>query len=109
MAQFDVFRNSGKNRAQIPFVVVVQSSYYEKSRRRVVVPLVAQDELNKAVELPVTAVNPVFTVAETQVVLNPFEIVSIPLEALGEYVGSLAQQSDAILAALDELFSRAWL
>jgi hypothetical protein len=31
-----------------------------------------------------------------------------PLDALGEHVGSLAAQGDVVVAALDELFSRAW-
>jgi len=39
MAQFDVHKNTGKQRDSIPFVVVVQSSLFDKYRRRVVVPL----------------------------------------------------------------------
>jgi len=46
-AQFDVHRNTGRNRTAIPYVVIVQSSYFEKSRRRVVVPLVSVAELQK--------------------------------------------------------------
>jgi len=108
MSQFDVYRNAGKNRSLIPYVVVVQSSWFEKSRRRVVVPLVSWEELNKATSLPSSAINPVFIVEDIKVVLNPLEIVSIPTEALGDKVASLADKSDAIIAALDELFSRAW-
>lgn len=107
-AQFDVYRNTGKNRTAIPYVVVVQSSYFEKSRRRVVVPLVSSDELNKTTSLPSSAINPVFTIDGVKVILNPLEIVSIPLEALGDRVDSLSAENDAIIAALDELFTRAW-
>ena len=107
-AQFDVYRNTGNNRTAIPYVEVVQSSCFEKSRQRVVVPLVSSDELNKTTRLPVSALNPVFTVEGVKVILNPLEIVSIPLEALGERVASLADENDAIIAALDELFTRAW-
>ena len=39
MAQFDVYRNSGKHRDTIPYVVAVQSKLFEDYRRRVVVPL----------------------------------------------------------------------
>jgi len=39
MAQFDVHRNLGANKAAIPFVVTVQSSQFGRYRRRVVVPL----------------------------------------------------------------------
>lgn len=71
MAQFDVHRNSGKHRDDIPFVVVVQSTQFDSYRRRVVVPLVR------------TA-------------------------AIGEIVGSLSDESQLIVAALDELLARAW-
>lgn len=108
MSQFDVYRNTGKNRSNIPYVVVVQSSYFEKARRRVVVPLVSWNALSKATTLPSSAINPIFIVEDTKVVLNPLEIVSIPTESLGEKVDSLADSSDAIIAALDELLSRAW-
>ena len=108
MSQFDVYQNTGKNRSIIPYVVVVQSTHFEKARRRVVVPLVSWDELNKATTLPSSAINPAFIVEGAKVVLNPLEIVSIPTESLGGKVGSLAEKSDVIIAALDELFSRAW-
>lgn len=108
MAQFDVHKNTGKHRATIPYVVVVQSALFEKSRRRVVVPLVALDMLNQVASLPSSKINPVFTIHRINAVLNPLEIVSIPAEQLGEQVGSLAEDSDAVIAALDELLSRAW-
>jgi toxin CcdB len=108
MSQFDVYRNTGKHRTTIPYVVVVQSSYYEKARRRVVVPLVALGEIGKIASLPVSPINPVFRIEDTEVVLNPLEIVSIPIEALGDKVTSLNEAGDTIIAALDELFSRAW-
>jgi toxin CcdB len=92
----------------IPYVVVVQSSWFEKSRRRVVVPLVLVDELRKSTNLPASALNPAFTVEGAHVVLNPLEIISVPSEALGDRVATLAQESDLVIAALEELFSRAW-
>jgi hypothetical protein len=43
-------------------------------------------------------------------VLDPFQIASIPIEALGPRVASLAEDGPAaeIQRALDELFSRAF-
>lgn len=108
MSQFDVHRNTGKHRVGIPYVVIVQSSYYEKARRRVVVPLVAMAEIGKVASLPASPINPVFRIKGAEVVLNPLEIVSIPIEALGEKVATLKEHGDTIIAALDELFSRAW-
>jgi hypothetical protein len=39
MAQFDVFRNAGKQRLVIPCLVSVQSAIYDDLRRQVVIPL----------------------------------------------------------------------
>ena len=108
MSQFDIHRNTGRNREAIPYVLVVQSSLFSRAQRRVVVPLVSAEILGRVAQLPASPVNPVFEVEGRPVVLNPLEIVSIPLDALGEHVGSLAAQGDVVVAALDELFSRAW-
>lgn len=108
MSQFDVHRNIGRQAAQVPYVVVVQSAAFDARRRRVVVPLVAGDLLAREVDLPASPVNPSFTVEGRRVVLNPLDIVSVSLEALGPKVASLAKEGDSVVAALDEVFSRAW-
>lgn len=105
MAQFDVHRNIGKHRDSIPFVVVVQSSHFDDYRRRVVVPLVRKSAVGK---LSHASFNPTFKVRGKLVVLHPLEIVSIPIEQLGEHVGSLSDEGQQIIAALDELLPRAW-
>lgn len=104
MAQFDVHRNLGASRREIPFVVVVQSRRLDAYRRRVVVPLVATSAVG-AVE---PNLNPRFVVEDVEVVLHPLEIVSIPVERLGERVGSLVAEGDRIIAAIDVVISRAW-
>lgn len=105
MAQFDVHRNSGKNRDAIPFVVLVQSSLFDSYRRRVVVPLVRKSTLGR---ISNARFNPTFRMRNTSVVLHPLEIVSVPNEKLGELVGTLAHEGDRIMDALDELLTRAW-
>lgn len=105
MAQFDVHRNSGKHWSTIPFVVVVQSAQFDNYRRRVVVPLVRATAIGK---VSYAGFNPTFKIRGTTVVLHPLEIVSIPLDQLGEMVGSLSDESQLIVAALDELLTRAW-
>jgi len=105
MTQFDVHRNGGPHKDTIPFVVVVQSSQFDRYRRRVVVPLVRASALGKR-ELP--HFNPTFKVRGMPVVLHPLEIVSVPLDQLGAKVGSLVESGQQIIAALDELLSRAW-
>jgi toxin CcdB len=105
MAQFDVHKNAGKHKDAIPFVVIVQSSQFDDYRRRVVVPLVRASEIGP---LQFKIFNPMFTVRGIKVVLHPLEIVSIPLDQLGARAGSLAESGQEIIAALDELLTRAW-
>jgi toxin CcdB len=105
MSQFDVHRNSGKHKDAIPFVVVVQSSQFDNYRRRVVVPLVRASAIGK---IPYAAFNPTFKIRGATVVLHPLEIVSVPIDQLGVKVGSLHDESQLIVAALDELLTRAW-
>ena len=105
MAQFDVHRNTGNHKDSIPFVVIVQSAQFDNYRRRVVVPLVRASALGK---IGHGSFNPTFKIRGTSVVLHPLEIVSIPVDRLGVLVGSLADQSQQIVAALDELLTRAW-
>jgi toxin CcdB len=104
MAQFDVYRNTGSQRETIPFVVVVQSSLYESYARRVVVPLVKTSLLGK---IPNKRFNPEFRIKNISVTLHPLEISSVPVGKLGERVGSLVDDADRIIGALDELITRA--
>lgn len=108
MSQFDVHRNTGRNSSVIPFVVIVQSSVFDDRRRRLVIPLVAIAMTQGSVQFPSSGVTPIFTIAGTKVILNPFEMTSIAVNDLGEQVGSLVDKGDVIMAALDEVFSRAW-
>lgn len=105
MAQFDVHRNTGKHRDDIPYVVLVQSSLYNSYGRRVVVPLVRKAVLGKVGN---PRFNPTFRIEKNQVVLHPLEIVSVPNAQLGEYVQSLGHEGGRIMDALDELLTQAW-
>jgi toxin CcdB len=105
MPQFDVHRNVGKHKDSIPYVVIVQSAQFDNYRRRVVVPLVRASALGK---ISHAAFNPTFKIRGASVVLHPLEIVSIPMNQLGALVGTLSDQSQLIVAALDELLTRAW-
>jgi toxin CcdB len=107
MAQFDVHRNTGKQREAIPYVVIVQSSLFDSYRRRVAIPLVRRSHLDGAT-IAGAPLNPAFTVEGVEVVLHPLEIVSVATDQLGEKVATLEQEGDRITAAMDELFTRAW-
>lgn len=104
MAQFDVHRNQGLQRAVIPYVVVVQSRRFDLAHRRVVIPLV----LASVVPDADPRLNPAFDVEQTRVVLNPLQMVSIAIDRMGERVGSLKHDGDRVIAAIDLLISRAW-
>ena len=108
MAQFDVHRNTGKQRVVIPYVVVVQSSMFDSYRRRVVVPLVRRSKLDAPAAFVDLPLNPIFKIEGVEVVLHPLEIVSIAAEQLGKKVGTLSKEGDRIVGAMDELLSRAW-
>jgi toxin CcdB len=103
MSQFDVHRNPGRHRESIPFVVIVQSSLYGDYRRRVVVPLVDKSSIGKVTN---PRLNPTFRIKGKSVVLHPLEMVSVANENLGEFVQSLEEEADAIIAALDEMLTR---
>lgn len=105
MAQFDVHRNPGRHADTIPYVVVVQSAQFDDYRRRVVVPLVRAGHVGPS---PFPAFNPSFRIGGVKVILHPLEMVSVPVEQLGSPVDSLADEAQAIVGALDELFSRAY-
>lgn len=105
MAQFDVHRNTGRLRDAVPFVIVVQSSQFDAYRRRIVAPLVKAGTVGSPV---LRTLNPVFTIRNVRAVLHPLDLVSIPIEQLGERVASLAESADVIISALDEVFTRAW-
>lgn len=104
MAQFDVHRNLGGHRRDIPFVVVVQSQRLDGYRRRVVIPLV----LAAAVGAVDPLLNPSFHIEDLEVVLHPLEVVSVAVDGLGERVGTLLSEADRIIAAIDVVISRAW-
>jgi toxin CcdB len=108
VAQFDVHRNAGPLKDDVPFVVVVQSSIFDGYRRRVVVPLVRRRVLPSDTSAVGNRMNPVFEVKGTEVVLHPLDMVSARLDQLGPKVDSLAEEGQAITDALDELLTRSW-
>jgi toxin CcdB len=108
MAQFDVHRNTGAHKEDIPFVVVVQSSLFDNYRRRVVVPLVRRRALPASTVAAGTRTNPEFRIKGVDVVLHPLDIVSARLDQLGPKVASLAGEGHAITDAIDEVLTRSW-
>jgi toxin CcdB len=105
MAQFDVHRNLGKLKVAIPFVVIVQSSLFDDYRRRLVVPLVCRSGMPRGAVPAKSRLNPRFRIQGIEVIAHPLEMASVPIDALGEKVTSLAQQGQALTDALGEVFT----
>ncbi|PPU98032.1 plasmid maintenance protein CcdB [Xanthomonas populi] len=101
--QFAVYANVGQNK-HIPYVVVVQSKIFDASPRRVVVPLVLKSDHSP----PPSRFTPELTVAGRSVILQPLETTSVPLAVLNKPAGTLKDQAQTIIAALDELFTRSF-
>ena len=99
MAQFDVHRNLGTGRNAIPFLLVVQSDRYEGTNFRVVAPLVSRARL-RAIE---RTLNPVFVVEGQEVVMDPLQLFTLPVKALGSKVTCLDGSRDMIVRAIDDM------
>jgi toxin CcdB len=108
MAQFDVHRNNGLQKANIPFVVLVQSVLFDAYRRRLVVPLVRLSAMPVKSEIIGSRLNPQFKIDQVDVVLHPLEMASVPTDKLGELVCSLREHGLAISDAMDEVLTRSW-
>ena len=101
MARFDVYANSGRNKANAPFLVDVQSNYLEGLSTRVVVPLLRLAAFPPA-KLPADLL-PVFQVQGIECMFYPAFIGAVSMSELGGSVGSLRDERDKIIAALDRL------
>ncbi|WP_225773180.1 CcdB family protein [Inquilinus sp. Marseille-Q2685] len=102
MAQFDVHRNLGTTKAEFPYFVVLQSSLFQESRRRVVIPLT-----RTTARLPqAERLNPVFEIEGELFSLMTLATLSLPKDRLGPLVTNLSGESDAIIAAVDWMMNR---
>ncbi len=98
MAQFDIYRGRGEG---VDFLLDLQDEMLENLSTRVVAPLA----LPETVGTPMKTVNPRISVGGTDYILLVHLLAAIPASSLGEPVGSAASQRDAIVAALDLLFT----
>jgi toxin CcdB len=108
MAQFDVHRNIGLQNANIPFVVIVQSTIFDDYRRRLVVPLVRLSAMPSKSKAVGSRLNPRFKINNVNVVLHPLDMASVPSEKLGKFVCSISEHGLAVSDALDEVLTRSW-
>jgi toxin CcdB len=104
MARFDVYRNSNKaTKDDFPYLLEVQADLFADLRTRVVVPLMPR----AAVRMPMTRLNPVFSVEGRSVVMVTTEVAGIPVAALGPKIASLAADASTVVGAIDFLLTGA--
>ena len=102
MAQFDVFENPNKETNQVvPYLLDVQADLLNTLSTRVIVPLVADSAMGKAIK----HLNPEFKIRNATVFMSTAESAGIPVRSLGEKVSSLKDRRQEIMAALDFLFT----
>jgi toxin CcdB len=102
MAQFDVYLNPNPATNQvIPYYLNVQADLLDSLNTRVIVPLVREGEMGRAVK----GLHLKYKVKGEVVVLSTAELAGLPIRAFGEKVSSLKNKRDEIIAALDLVFT----
>jgi len=97
MARYDVHLNpSGPG-----YLLDCQADVLSGLTTRLVVPLLPPD----VAPIPSRRLNPSFLVGEDRLVMMTHFAASVPLRALGQRIGSLAEQHDAIIEAFDMLLT----
>ncbi len=102
MPQFDVYENPNVETNQaVPYLLELQADLLDNLATRVVAPLVPAALMGVAAK----HLNPRFMVKDNVVFMSTAELAGVPISALGERVGSLREQRNEIIAALDFLFT----
>jgi toxin CcdB len=100
MAQYPVLRNRDpRSRAEVPFLLDVQSDLLAGLATRVVVPLIEASHFGK----PARRLNPAFDIEGRSVGMSTAELAGVPKAILGEPVTCFAARRAGITAALDLL------
>ncbi len=96
---------AGRQRDVIPFVVVLQNTRFDRAATAFVAPLILAS-LTKVVE---HCLAPRFTIDGIEVVMDVFNLATLPVDRLGSPVASLADEESRarLTRALDELVRQA--
>lgn len=99
--QGDVHANREASAEYAPYLLDVQTDLLSDLDTRVVVPLVRSAAFGR----PASWLHPVFVVEGERLVMATHLLAAIRRGELGERVTSLAEQRDAMVAAIDVLLS----
>ncbi len=105
MIQLDVLSYYGRQRDTIPYVVVLQNNRFDRSATRFVAPLILARQANVREHY----LAPRFTVEGIEVVMDVFNLATLPTERLGPPVATLGDEDSRakLMRAMDELISQA--
>lgn len=103
MAQFTVYRNPNpKSKAQIPYLLDVQSDLLNDLGSRVVIPLFHPQTPSLT---PFTKLTPILPFDGKHFVVMTPQLAGVSVKELGEPAGELTRYRDDIIAALDLLIT----
>lgn len=91
-AQFSVHGTPSRSPAR-PFVLILQANDFARMPTRIVAPLVRTDAMPQ-LGTEASRVAPVLIVRGQSYVLNPFDIATLGVHRLGEWVASFAEDDD---------------
>jgi toxin CcdB len=103
VAQFSVYRNKNpRTKAAFPLLVDVQSDLLELLNTRVVIPMTKAAALTRK---PLSHLTPEVSFNGDRYVLMTPQLAGIGRAELGPHAGTLAEERQAILAAIDFLLT----
>ncbi len=103
MAQFSVYRNkNARTKATFPLLVDVQSDLLEPLNTRVVIPMTKAAALTRK---PVSHLTPEVSFNGDRYVLMTPQLAGIGRTELGPHAGTLVDERQTILAAIDFLLT----
>lgn len=103
MAQLDVYANPDRESARfMPYVVEIQSDLLSGLSSAMVIPLAVADRMGNQ---PILRLNPKIEVEGHPLIARTQDMAAVPRRLLRNPVTHLTGQRDALLAALDLLFT----
>lgn len=103
MKRFEVYRNGDPASVrQLPYLLVLQSELLDDFPTRVVAPLIRPKDLGGK---PVDLLNPCFDIDGQRLAMYTQQIAGVPKRYLGKFARDLTDERDAIMRAVDFLFS----
>lgn len=99
--QFDVFRNPGRVRDRLPYIMILQSDVIHQTRSVIVAPFISTTVVQQS------RLTPVFDIEGRNFTLVTMDLASVPRSTLIEFVRNLDSERYRVISALDLLFTGA--